>query len=220
MIKLPNSKKAFEYENNFYLSCNVSRVGKAIAHYELYKMVSTLPGGIVECGVFKGVSLTRFAMFRELLESPYSRAIIGFDTFDTFPETAFEDDVEVRDKWIGTAGEESISIGQLQNVLRRKSLLNNIELVPGDITITVPDYVKSHPELRIALLNLDVDIYEPSATILEHLYPKVVRGGILVLDDYGTFPGETAAVDEFFDSQDVRIRKFPYCTTPSYVIKK
>ena len=71
----------------------------------------------------------------------------------------------------------------------------SVELVPGDITLTVPEYVKAKPELRISLLNLDTDIYEPAVTILDHLFPRIVRGGILILDDYGTFPGETKAVD-------------------------
>lgn len=220
MIKLPDFNKAFEYENNFYLSCEVARISKLIAHYELYKMVMDIPGSIVECGVFKGVSLARFSMFRELFESPYSKKIIGFDTFHQFPETEFEDDKGFRDRCVSAAGEESISVEQLTGVLKRKDIFRNIELVEGDITRTVPDYIASHPELKISLLNLDVDIYEPSVIILEHLYSRIVRGGVLVLDDYGTFPGETKAVDDFIKGHKIRIRKFPYCTTPSYIIKQ
>jgi hypothetical protein len=219
MITLPDFKKAFEFENNFYLSCDVARISKMIAHYELYKMVINLPGSIVECGVFKGASLTRFAMFRELFESPYSKKVIGFDTFHEFPETEFQDDKNVRESLINTAGGESISIEQLTDVLQRKDIFKNIELIEGDITSTVPEYIFSHPELKVSLLNLDVDIYEPSVTILEHLYSRIVKGGVLVLDDYGTFPGETKAVDDFFKDQKISIRKFPYCTTPSYIIK-
>ena len=47
MIKLPNFKKAFEYENNFYLSCDITRISKILAHYELYKMAENVPGEIV-----------------------------------------------------------------------------------------------------------------------------------------------------------------------------
>jgi len=219
MITLPDFKKAFEFENNFYLSCDVARISKMIAHYELYKMVINIPGSIVECGVFKGASLTRFTMFRELFESPYSKKIIGFDTFHEFPETEFQDDKKVRESLINTAGGESISIEQLTDVLQRKDIFKNIELIEGDITSTVPEYIFSHPQLKVSLLNLDVDIYEPSVTILEHLYSRIVKGGVLVLDDYGTFPGETKAVDDFFKDQEISIRKFPYCTTPSYIIK-
>ena len=134
-------------------------------------------------------------------------------------ETEFQDDKKVREKLISAAGEQSISIEQLTDVLQQKDIFKNIEMVEGDITTTVPDYIATHPELKISLLNLDVDIYEPSVIILEHLYSRIVKGGVLVLDDYGTFPGETKAVDDFFKDQEISIRKFPYCTTPSYIIK-
>ena len=69
MIKIPNFKNSFEYENNFYLTCDNNRISKIITQYELYKRVSTIPGHIVECGVFKGTSLVRFATFRELFKN-------------------------------------------------------------------------------------------------------------------------------------------------------
>ncbi|WP_287256989.1 hypothetical protein [Moorena sp. SIO4E2] len=73
MIELPDFNRAFEYENNFYLSCDPTRIGKILAHYELYKMVSNVPGAIVECGVLKGTSLVRFASFRDLFSNSSSK---------------------------------------------------------------------------------------------------------------------------------------------------
>ena len=69
MIKLPNFHKPFYYENNFYLSCGNSRIGKILTHYELLKLSSNIPGCIIECGVFKGISLIRLATFLKLLKS-------------------------------------------------------------------------------------------------------------------------------------------------------
>lgn len=219
MIKLPSFDKAFEYENNFFLSCDVSRIGKLIAQYELYKMSAALPGAIIECGIFKGNSLSRFAIFRELLDNKFSKKIIGFDTFGKFPQTKFKDDMKSRKKFIADAGDESISKEQLLKVLSHKQVEHLVELVKGDITKTVPEYVKTHPELRISLLNIDVDIYEPVVTILEYLYPRVVKGGIIMLDDYGVFPGETKAVEEYFAEQDIKIKKIPYSMTPAFIVK-
>jgi hypothetical protein len=96
----------------------------------------------------------------------------------------------------------------------------NVELVEGDITKTVPAYLKEHPELTISFLNMDTDVYEPAVTILNHLYPRLVRGGVLLLDDYGVFPGETKAVDEYFRGKNVEIKKLPFCQTPCYLVKK
>jgi len=218
-MRLPVFAKSFEYENDFVLSCDSSRIGKLIAQYELYKMASEVPGAIVECGVFKGNSLCKFAMFRELFGSKSAKKIIGFDVFGKFPQTKFEDDKKSRKKFIVEAGLEGISKKQLLDVLKHKNANTFVELVKGDITKTVPNYVRAHPELRISLLNIDVDIYEPAVIILKHLYPRVVPGGIILLDDYGVFAGETKAVEEYFDSQKIQIKKFSYSMTPSYIIK-
>jgi len=220
MIKLPNFNKAFEHENSFYLSCDISRIGKIITHYELYKMAKEIPGEIIECGVFKGASLTRFATFQKLLGTQLSKKVIGFDTFGKFPKTQFSKDKNPRKRFLDVAGEYSISKKQLMKVLKHKKLDTLVELVEGDITKTVPSYLNSHPKLRISLLNLDVDIYEPSVTILKYFYPKITKGGVLILDDYGKFPGETKAVDDYFKSQNIEIKKFPFCITPCYIIKK
>jgi hypothetical protein len=76
MIDLPDFDKPWDYENGFYLSAQPNRLAKQLAHYELYKMTRNLPGAIVECGVFKGVSFARLAMFRDLFENTYSKKII------------------------------------------------------------------------------------------------------------------------------------------------
>jgi Macrocin-O-methyltransferase (TylF) len=219
MIQLPDLQKAFEYENNFYLSCDNTRLSKFIAHYELFKMINELPGAIVECGVFKGASLLRFAGFRDLFGSNFSRKIIGFDIFGDFPPTEYEDDQKYRTNFVNAAGSESISVEQLELLLKQKNIEKNVQLVKGDITKTVPQYVAENPHLKISLLNLDTDIYEPAVAILEHFYPKMVKGGVLLLDDYGTFPGETKAVDDYFKGKNIEIKKFPFAMTPCYIVK-
>jgi hypothetical protein len=219
MIKLPDPKKAFEYENDFYLSCDTTRFSKFIAHYELFRMIKGLPGAIVECGVFKGASLARFAGFRELFGGASAHKVIGFDTFGPFPETEHQDDMKYRDNFVQHAGDQSISKEQMIEVLKQKRCEQNVDLAEGDITQTVPQYVKDNPHLKIALLNLDTDIYEPAVTILEHLWPRIVKGGVLILDDYGTFPGETQAVDEYFKGK-ADIKKFPFAMTPCYIVKE
>lgn len=220
MIQLPDFEKAWEYENAFYLTCDITRIGKILAQWELCKMAWDIPGAIVECGVFKGASLARFAAFRQLLENSFSKKIIGFDTFERYPETSFADDKPFRQHFVQEAGEQSISIEQLLKVFKHKKCEQNIELVAGDICETVPKYVEQNPQLKISLLNLDTDLYEPAVTILEHLYPHIMKGGILILDDYGVFPGETKAVDEYLTKEklNLAIRKFSYRATPCYIV--
>jgi len=219
MIKLPDFDQKFNYENDFYLSCESSRIAKSIAQYKLFEKTANIKGDIVECGVFKGASFSRFAMFREILNID-SKKIIGFDSFDDFPETKLAEDKDLRDKFILEAGGKSISENQLHNVLAQKHCDKNIQLIKGDIVNTVPSFVKSNQDLKISILNLDVDIYEPSVVILEHLYPLISNGGIMILDDYNTFHGETNAINEFIADKDITIHEPLFINSPYFIIKE
>ena len=213
-----DTERQFDYENGFYLTSHVTRLGKLLAHYELYKMITGLSGHVVECGVFKGTSLIRFATFREVLESPFSRKVIGFDAFGAFPSQEDELDSMFVKRFEAAAG-HGIEVEELNRVLAHKGI-RNVELVKGDILRTVPEYVRDHQELKIALLHIDTDVYRPAVAILQHLFDRVVRGGLVVFDDYGEVAGETRAVDEFFAGRSTRLQKLPISHIPAYVVKE
>jgi|TARA_B110000438_G_C15819276_1_gene653547 hypothetical protein len=219
MIKLPDFTIPFEYENNFYLSCDSQRMAKSIAHFKFLETSAPIPGEIIECGVFKGASLSRLAMFRKILNLE-EKSLIGFDTFGKFPETNYDQDKELREEFINTSGDESIDKDQLLQVLRSKDCALNTELVKGDITQTVPEYVAQNPSLKISLLNIDVDVFEPTQTILDYFYNCVTKGGILILDDYNSFPGETNAIDQFFKDKQESIQDPLFSDTPYFVVKE
>ena len=102
----------------------------------------------------------------------------------------------------------------------KKKGFKNYELIKGDINKTIPDFINNNPEKRFSLIHLDVDVFEPTITVLEKTWDKLVPGGVLVLDDYGTVYGETIGVEEFFKNKDVKIQKLPYKYKPSYIIKE
>lgn len=219
MIKMPDFNKMYEYETYYHLTLDVSRLGKFIAHYEAFKMARDIPGAIVECGVFKGTSFVRFAMFRELLGNYFSSRIIGFDVFsDEYPDTEFQEDRAQREKWINTAGPSSISPKQLEDVFSHLKI-ENYEIVPGDARKTIPRYVQEHPELKISILNIDIDFVEPTLCVLEYLYDRVMSGGVVLLDNYSAFHGDTKGVDEFFNGKKVFIKRFPFAQRPCYIVK-
>lgn len=209
--------KAWDYENGYYLTSPISRIAKLCAHYDLYKRIVGLPGHIVELGVLKGASLIRLATFRNILESELSRKVIGFDVFGKFPKQEDAHDKKFAEWFEGIAG-EGIGKEELESVFQSKGI-SNIEFVSGDILETVPEYVGSHPELKIAFLHIDVDVYRPTQIALEFLYDRVVRGGVIVFDDYGTVSGETKAVDEFMQQKDVTIQKLSISHIPSFIVK-
>lgn len=212
-----DTEKMFEYENGYYVTATEARFGKFLVHYELYKKILNLPGVIIECGIFKGNSFFRLAHFRDLLESRYSRKLIGFDIFGEFPQTKFEKDKKYLDAFTNSAGENSIQLDEIKKIMEYKKL-ENYEFVKGNINETIPEYCKNNEHLKIALLHIDTDVYEPAVTILENMYNKVVRG-VIMFDDYGTFPGETKAVDEFFAEKNLIVQKLTISHIPSFVIK-
>jgi hypothetical protein len=214
--------KSFEYENGFYLTSASSRIAKSIAHYELYKKIVGLPGEVIECGVFKGTSLIRFATYREMLESQFSRKIIGFDTFGKFPDNvSLETDKEFIKSFEADAG-NGMSKDELENILEYKKF-QNIFLVKGFIPDSFQEYFNKKPATQIALLHIDVDVYEATKACLDYLYERVVRGGIIVFDDYGQVEGATKAINEFiksFGKNDSLIKKMPYNYIPVYMVKE
>lgn len=219
MDELYDLDRKFEYENGFYATADPSRFSKIISHLEFFKQTSTVRGEIIEFGVFKGNSFFRWIKFRDLLEQTNSRKIIGFDIFGDFPEANFELDKDKRDAFVKeTNGGKSISHSEINSLLDKQGLNKNIDIVKGDILTTLDKYLVENPHLKISLLHIDVDLYEPTKIILEKLYDKVTIGGIIIFDDYGAFAGTNKAVDDFFDNK-AAIKKLPYSHAISYIVK-
>jgi Macrocin-O-methyltransferase (TylF) len=204
--------------------------GKFLAHVNIFSQVIDIPGHIVECGVFKGMSLLTFTKLIEVLCPADSlKRVIGFDTFEGFVALSDKDGPPnaQRGKVLGgwNSREFMPALEQLIEITQRDSMVprvNRVDLVKGDATRTIPDYVKRNPGIRISLLHLDMDLYEPTLVALRTLYPLVSPGGIVLLDEYAMdgFPGESAAFDEYFGPNRPRLEKFPYTPTPGGYFRK
>jgi hypothetical protein len=210
----------WDHENGFYWFSDPRRIHKLLAHWDLYRSIAGLPGDIVECGVYKGASLVRWATFRDALEAARARRIVGFDAFGAFPRegVAGADDRAFIERF--EAAGEGLSREEIQAVLAGKGLGGNVELVAGDIRETLPRWLASNPASRIALLHLDMDVHEPTALALDLLWPRIVVGGLLVLDDYTAVEGATRAVDAWLARHpSARIEKPPFAHVPAFLRK-
>lgn len=202
-----------------------------IALYEIYKMVAELPGFIIECGVFRGQSLGLFRQLLEVLNPGDSlKKIIGFDTFEGFTKLNLNDGPldPSRAKTVGgwhskgfdTHLETLLEIGKKDSYLPR---VERVQLIKGDVSVTIPKFVAENPGIRISLLNLDLDLYEPTKVALEYLYPRIVSGGVIILDEYAMpgFPGESKAFEEYFHGLPPKVVKFGFASTPGgYFVKE
>lgn len=162
-----------------------------------------IDGDIVECGVWRGGSMMAAALTLMDLGDA-DRELYLYDTFEGMSE-ATELDMRRRD---GRSASELLSAAGSDSPLRARATLEDvrhgmestqypgrIHYVQGKVEDTVPG---TAPE-RIAMLRLDTDWFASTAHELEHLYPRLAPGGVLILDDYGYWDGARRAVDEFLE---------------------
>jgi hypothetical protein len=94
------------------------------------------------------------------------------------------------------------------------------ELIKGDAVQTIPEYVKNNPELIISMLYLDFDIYEPTKVALKEFLPLMPKGGVVVFDELNMhrWAGETAALKECLNLNDIKLQKIGTDPWPSYFV--
>jgi hypothetical protein len=165
-----------------------------------YIVRASIPGAIVECGVWRGGSM--LAVARTLLElGDTSRELYLFDTFDTMPPPGSHD-VDVFGHHASSYYEAALAnpgYAYLPEDEVRALLVDTgypeqrLHFVRGMVEETIPG---NAPD-RIALCRLDTDWYESTAHEMEHLYPRMAAGGVLLVDDYGHYQGAKLAVDEY-----------------------
>jgi len=172
----------------------------------LHILKHSVPGDVVECGVWKGGSM--MAVARTLLEcGDANRNLHLFDTFEGMSSPT-EADVNYRGETAPDLLAQSQdsggwirACGALEEVKRNMSATgyppHRIAYVKGKVEETIPQ----HAPDRIALLRLDTDWYESTRHELEHLYPRLSQNGILIIDDYGHWTGARKAVDEYLEEQ-------------------
>lgn len=224
----------FEMFRNFPVFTPRFNLARFLAHYEIFKKVVDIPGVIVDLGVFRGASTFTWAKLCEIFCATDVRKVVyGFDTFEGFtglsPEDGPEDaaqDVRAGGYHGGPSIERDLAVArEAMNFDRHLHHIQRVEFIKGDALITIPDFAAQKGNgLRIALLNLDLDLYEPTKCALEHFAPLMAPGGMIVCDEYAvdTFGGESKAVDEYFNKRFGRrpaIHKFAWHSNPSAYIE-
>jgi hypothetical protein len=170
----------------------------AVDHIVRYR----IPGDIVECGVWRGGSMMLVALTL-LARGDTSRDLWLYDPFEGMSEPG-EDDRSLSGE---SASAQLARSARDEPVLARASLedvrsnlastgypQDRIRFVQGKVEDTIPMTVPA----QISLLRLDTDWYESTRHELTHLYPRLVRHGVLIIDDYGHWRGARKAVDEYF----------------------
>jgi hypothetical protein len=201
-------------------------IAKFLVRYETFKRVLNVNGSIVECGVLHGGGLLTYAKLSSILEpTNHTRKIIGFDSFAGFPSVHAKDRAGDSSHLkvgglTGSTLEEVEAAVRVYDLNRPLSHIPKVELVKGDLVETAPRYISDNPHLVVAMLYLDVDLYEPTRAALTTFLPRMPKGAIVVFDQLNTnfFTGETMAVDEVLGLKNIRIERFPFDSYVSFSV--
>ena len=184
---------------------------RALCSATRYIEQAGIQGAIVECGVWRGGSMMAVARTLMCL-GKQNRNLYLFDTFEGMSEpgvhdvaTTGETAKELLDHASRTQEDLIWCYAPLEQVKQAMSLTSypaaHMHFVPGRVESTITE---AAPD-RIALLRLDTDWYESTRHEMEQLFPRLSRGGVLILDDYGHWQGARRAVDEYFQGHQVKI---------------
>lgn len=191
---------------------------------KIYEMIVPVHGVVMEFGVRWGQNMSLFSNLRGIHEPfNYNRRIVGFDTFDGFPSVDERDGGHVKAGDYGVADDWKADLDGILDFHNANAPIphkKKFDLVVGDATKTLPDYLEKNPETIVALAYFDFDIYKPTRDCLEALLPHLTKGSVLAFDELNMpeFPGETVALKEVLGLSRYAIRRVPYSPLTSYLV--
>ncbi len=215
-----------ELLTNLGLYLRSTVMAKLLYLNELYEQILPLPGVVMEFGCWWGANLALFSSLRAVHEPyNYARRVIGFDTFtgykslgdqDATSDLVVEGSYSVTDNYLPHL-ESMLDYHEAENVM---SQVKKYELVAGDVTETVPDYFRRHPECVVALAYVDMQLYKPTKAALEGILPRLVKGSIVAIDEMNCpeFPGETQAVQEVLGFRKHRFLRSKFLPDRTYAV--
>ena len=209
--------------SNLGLFLNSKSLSRILFMDHLYRLIVDVQGCVLEFGTRWGQNLALFAALRGIYE-PFNRhrKIVGFDTFEGFPSLSPKDGSSEMMKLGELAVTENYVdyLGKVMELQERDNPLGHIKkfsLRKGDATVELDRFLKESPETIVALAYFDFDLYEPTLKCIEAIRPRLVKGSVIGFDELNDpdSPGETLALMEAFDLNNIRLKRFPYASRVS-----
>lgn len=171
-----------------------------------------VPGDLIETGVWRGgATILMRAVLRAYGDT--ERSVWVADSFEGLPPPDPEGYPADRGDRHWTFDALAVSMDEVRRNFERYGLLDDrVRFLKGWFRDTLP----AAPISRLAVLRLDGDMYESTMVALRALYPKLSRGGYVIVDDYGAVPSCKAAVHDFIAEQGVRAELRPIDWTGVY----
>ena len=191
----------------------IASSGRRVEFYTLERLTREMgepQGSVLECGVYRGATL--LGMTHLMTARGFKPRVFGLDSFEGFPEPTPQDAQDGGnlhpDVHAGALGDTSYQA--LQDRIHLLHWEDRITLMKGFFEQTLPAIDRE----RFALVHLDCDLYSSYKTCLEFVYPRMLPGSAIVLDDYklpaNVYPGADRAVDEFFADKPEKPQRFDH----------
>jgi len=171
-----------------------------------YVVKNRITGDFVEAGVWRGGSSI---VAKKFLSG--ERSFYLFDTYTGMTKPTIHDyrvgassNTSTVEHWKNQSKSTHnewvfASLEEVEKHFRSFKLLDgSINFIKGNVLKTL---LSSNLPKKISLLRLDTDFYDSTLIELQVLWPRLVSGGILILDDYGHWDGARRAVDEYFQNE-------------------
>ncbi len=201
-----------DYINHFPAFVGHMTLARYLSLYEGYKMVKDVAGHIAELGVFKASGSLLFAKLLKLFEPASMTMVHGFDWFKGAKIT--EEEKYVQD------GECMVSYNQVSKLIESQGCKDIMHLHNVDLTKDLPAFFRNNSHLKFKLVFIDIGIYEVLKPAIEHFWPRLTSGGIMIFDHYSHefAPGEVRAIDDVIPK--AKVKMFPHGWMPSaYIVK-
>ena len=211
--------------DNFPKYVRLQALTRFLARYDILKQILNIKGSIIECGVFRGLGIMTWANLSAIIEpANLTRRIYGFDTFEGFASVDEKD--QSKFNRISPGGlcsnsyDELIELIQIYDKNRYLGHMKKVELIKGDATKTIPEFIENNKHLVVSLLFLDFDLYHPTKVAIENFFPRMPKGAIIAFDelDHPLWPGETLALLETIGINKLKIKRVEFDPYIGYAI--
>jgi len=202
-----------EYIHHFPCFTGHVNLGRYLFLYERYRQVLDLCGHVADVGSWKGASLLYFAKLARLFENGCQTQVHGFDWFQGMaPEKGVDNEAY--------AGSYAADYETLEKLITVQGLDDLAFIHKLDLTRDLPEFFADKRQMRFKLIFLDCGAKGVIEASLAHFWPRLVSGGVLILDHFNNAcsPFESEAVQAVVG--DRAVRQEPFARQPSaYVVK-
>jgi len=217
--KEAGARELWSVVDHWPLYCGIKNLARFMAIADLLRSKLDVPGHVAEFGSWRGATLMLMAKLLRIYDPHGSKQVHCFDSFSGLQTFNEKDGVGA-----SAQGAYRGDYEELVSLIHLYELEDEIIIHKGNILETLPALLDADQAVSFSFVYCDTDLFEPTQKILECIHPRLMKGGLFVVDEwnYEQWPGETAAVRAFLDryGDAYQPRHVSTAAQPSLVLEK